>query len=73
MSRTWEAEAAETAAEPEVAVWAAAVLHSVGEPSLIITSRRALRLKVRAFWTPRLDRLEQILNEPEESEEKSNE
>ena len=29
--------------------------------------------KVRAFWSPRLDRLEQILNEPEESEEKTDE
>ena len=29
--------------------------------------------KVRAFWTPRLDRLEQILSEPQESEEKTDE
>ena len=29
--------------------------------------------KVRAFWTPRLDRLEQILSEPEESGEKTDE
>lgn len=29
--------------------------------------------KVRAYWTPRLDRLERILNEPEESGEKTNE
>ena len=29
--------------------------------------------KVRAFWTPRLDRLEQILSEPDESGEKTDE
>ena len=28
---------------------------------------------VRAFWAPRLDRLEQVLSEPEESEEKTDE
>lgn len=29
--------------------------------------------KVRAFWAPRLDRLERILNEPQDSEEKTDE
>ena len=29
--------------------------------------------KVRAYWTARLDRLEQLLSEPDESEEKSDE
>lgn len=29
--------------------------------------------RVRAYWTPRLDRLEAILGEPEESEEKTDE
>ena len=29
--------------------------------------------RVRAFWTPRLDRLEQILGEPDDAEETSDE
>lgn len=29
--------------------------------------------KVRAYWTPRLDRLEKILAEPDEAEEKTDE